>query len=106
MVRNTLLNILHILQILVYQHRGSSRQVVLCYEKIKLHSPRVFYLIDQAEWGRFLTQKLGESPHSLIDYLVERWWDTTQSFHFPFGEMRITPLNWVALTGLSIGISV
>ncbi|KAI3861639.1 hypothetical protein MKW98_000591, partial [Papaver atlanticum] len=30
--------------------------------------------------------------------------DTTNTFHFPFGEMGFTPLDWVMLTGLSIGV--
>ena len=33
--------------------------------------------------------------------LIERWMGTTHSFHFPFGEMTITPLDFVAITRLS-----
>ena len=33
--------------------------------------------------------------------LVERWMDTTHSFHLPFREMTITPLDFAAIIGLS-----
>ena len=33
--------------------------------------------------------------------LIERWMDTTHTFHLPFGEMTITPLDFAAITGLS-----
>ena len=33
--------------------------------------------------------------------LVERWMDTTHTFHLPFGEMIVTPLDFTAITGLS-----
>jgi hypothetical protein len=39
----------------------------------------------------------------LIRALVERWWDTTNTFHFRFGEMTITPLDFAAITGLRVG---
>lgn len=41
---------------------------------------------------------------SLLTSLVERWWDTTNTFHFPSaGEMTITPGDFSLLTGLRIG---
>ena len=33
--------------------------------------------------------------------LVEQWMDTTHTFHLPFGEMTITPLDFTVITGLS-----
>ena len=33
--------------------------------------------------------------------LIERWMDTTHSFHMPFGEMTITLFDFSAITGLS-----
>ncbi|KAI8530045.1 hypothetical protein RHMOL_Rhmol11G0024000 [Rhododendron molle] len=35
--------------------------------------------------------------------LAERWWDTTNTFHFRFGEMTVTPLDFAAITGLRVG---
>ena len=32
--------------------------------------------------------------------LVERWWDTTNTFHMLFGEMMMTPLDFSLLTGI------
>ena len=34
---------------------------------------------------------------------AERWWATTNTFHFGFGEMTITPLDFYMLTGLRYG---
>ncbi|XP_026431635.1 protein MAINTENANCE OF MERISTEMS-like [Papaver somniferum] len=87
-----------------YQHRGSLFSVIVYYKEITKHSPKIKYIIDKAGWGRLLAMEIGEASHPVIDYLVERWWDTTHTFHFPFGEMGFTPLDWVVLTGLSIGI--
>ena len=36
--------------------------------------------------------------------LVERWWDTTNSFHFSAtGDMTMTPFDFAVLTGLDVG---
>ena len=34
--------------------------------------------------------------------LIEQWMDNTHSFHLPFGEMTITSLDFMAITGLSL----
>ncbi|XP_026442985.1 protein MAIN-LIKE 1-like [Papaver somniferum] len=47
--------------------------------------------------------ELAETSHSMVDYIVERFWDTTNTFHLPFGEIGFTPLDWVMLTGVTIG---
>ena len=36
--------------------------------------------------------------------LVERWWDTTNSFHFSSArDMTMTPFDFAVLTGLDVG---
>ncbi|KAI8529979.1 hypothetical protein RHMOL_Rhmol11G0018000 [Rhododendron molle] len=41
---------------------------------------------------------------SLVTSLVERWWDTTNTFHLPSAsEMTITPGDFSLLTGLRVG---
>ena len=35
--------------------------------------------------------------------LGERWWPSTQSFHFPVGEIGLTPLDFTAMTGMRFG---
>ncbi|KAI8550827.1 hypothetical protein RHMOL_Rhmol06G0137800 [Rhododendron molle] len=39
----------------------------------------------------------------VVRALAERWWDTTNSFHFSFGETTVTPLDFSAITGLRVG---
>lgn len=41
--------------------------------------------------------------HYLLTALTKRWGDTTNLFHFGFGEMTITPLDFAAITGLREG---
>ncbi|GMP26726.1 hypothetical protein CsSME_00003045 [Camellia sinensis var. sinensis] len=41
---------------------------------------------------------------TLMAALVERWWDTTNSFHFSAtGDMTMTPFDFAVLTGLDVG---
>ncbi|CAB4278455.1 unnamed protein product [Prunus armeniaca] len=40
----------------------------------------------------------------LLVALVERWWDTTHTFHFDeVGEMTMTSTNFAAIRGLRVG---
>ena len=39
----------------------------------------------------------------MLKAFAERWWATTNTFHFSFGEMTITPLDFSMLTGLPCG---
>ena len=41
------------------------------------------------------------SSQAAMCTLVERWIDTTHTFHLSFGEMTITPLDFAAITGLN-----
>ena len=41
------------------------------------------------------------SSQATMCALVERWMDTTHTFHLPFKEMTVTPLDFAAITGLS-----
>ncbi|KAL7215013.1 hypothetical protein ACSBR1_027235 [Camellia fascicularis] len=41
---------------------------------------------------------------TVLGTLVERWWDTTNSFYFSTaGDMTMTPYDFVMLTGLEVG---
>ncbi|KAL7234326.1 hypothetical protein ACSBR1_017845 [Camellia fascicularis] len=62
-------------------------------------------LVDLAGFGAFC-RGLSHCPSSrtLLAALAERWWDTTNSFHFSAaGDMTMTPLDFAVLTGLDIG---
>jgi len=44
------------------------------------------------------------ASRTFLGALVERWWDTTNSFHFSAtGDMTMTPYNFAMLTGLDVG---
>ncbi|KAI7986318.1 Protein MAINTENANCE OF MERISTEMS, partial [Camellia lanceoleosa] len=62
-------------------------------------------LVDLAGFGPFCTG-LSRCParRTLMAALVERWWDTTNSFHFSAtGDLTMTPLDFAVLTGLDVG---
>ncbi|KDP30287.1 hypothetical protein JCGZ_17157 [Jatropha curcas] len=40
---------------------------------------------------------------SLLGALAKRWWDTTNTFHFPWGEMTITPTDFSVISGIPFG---
>ncbi|KAF5933151.1 hypothetical protein HYC85_029322 [Camellia sinensis] len=59
-------------------------------------------LVDLVGFGPFCAG-LSRCParRILMAALVERWWDTTNSFHFSAtGDMTMTPLDFAVLTGL------
>ncbi|XP_028089294.1 uncharacterized protein LOC114289724 [Camellia sinensis] len=62
-------------------------------------------LVDLAGFGPFCVG-LSRCParRTLMAALVERWWDTTNSFHFSTtGDMTMTPFDFAVLTGLDVG---
>ena len=48
-----------------------------------------------------LTYSSYTSSQAAMFSLIDRWMDTTHSFHIPFGEINITPLDFAAITKLS-----
>jgi hypothetical protein len=48
------------------------------------------------------TQPTKTAKKSLLCALVERWWDTTHTFHIAGVEMTITPYDMYRLTGLRV----
>ncbi|KAF6142550.1 hypothetical protein GIB67_039514 [Kingdonia uniflora] len=60
-------------------------------------------MVDDMNFGEFCSINAGNSDNRLIHALVERWWPTTHTFHFPCGELGFTPLDFVMLTGISFG---
>ena len=68
-------------------------------------SDAVRHIVDQAGFGAFcrgLSRLTTSRP--LLAALAERWWDTTDSFHFSAtGDMTMTPYNFSMLTGIGIG---
>ncbi|KAL7256531.1 hypothetical protein ACSBR1_010462 [Camellia fascicularis] len=65
----------------------------------------VRHIVDQAGFGVFcrgLSRLTASRP--LLTALVERWWDTTDSFHFSTaGDMMMTPYDFSMLTGIGVG---
>lgn len=65
----------------------------------------VRHIIDEAGFGSFwmgLSHLIVSRP--LLGALVERWWDTIDSFHFStVGEMTMIPFDFSMLTDIDVG---
>ncbi|XP_028059240.1 uncharacterized protein LOC114262978 [Camellia sinensis] len=62
-------------------------------------------LVDLAGFGPFCSGiSCCPASRTLMGALVERWWDTTNSFHFSAtGDMTMTPFDFAVFTGLDMG---
>ncbi|KAF8402389.1 hypothetical protein HHK36_013344 [Tetracentron sinense] len=54
-------------------------------------------------FGYFITIRPFRSDRKWMLALCERWFDKTNTFHFPCCEMGITPTDFVMLTGIRFG---
>ncbi|KAF6140945.1 hypothetical protein GIB67_030156 [Kingdonia uniflora] len=84
------------------QYRGSLDKVLKWYRWIVVY-PTLKKLVDDMGFEDFCSINAGNSDNRLIHALVERWWPSTHTFHFPCGELGFTPLDFVMLTGISFG---
>ena len=61
-------------------------------------------IVARAGFADFLRLDLHRPAYlGLLRALAERWWDTTDTFHFPCGEMTVTPAELTLLTGVRFG---
>ncbi|KAL7246091.1 hypothetical protein ACSBR2_001260 [Camellia fascicularis] len=63
-------------------------------------------LVDASDFGPFYLGLIQMRAESLLyRALGERWWDTTDSFHFSLiRELTLTPCDFSMLTGLRVGV--
>ncbi|KAL7250451.1 hypothetical protein ACSBR1_012460 [Camellia fascicularis] len=63
-------------------------------------------LVNAAGFGPFCVGLVQMRAESLLHRaLVERWWDTMDSFHFSLiGELTLTPYDFAMLTSLQVGV--
>ncbi|KAF6136621.1 hypothetical protein GIB67_016077 [Kingdonia uniflora] len=61
-------------------------------------------MVDDMGFKEFCSIKAGISDNRFIHALVEWWWPSTHTFHFPCGELGFALLYFVMLTGLKFGI--
>lgn len=59
-------------------------------------------LVNEVGFGQFI-QTLTKAKNDHVVALVEGWHDTTNTFHFPMGQMTVTPLDFAAIIGLRVG---
>ncbi|XP_058217451.1 protein MAINTENANCE OF MERISTEMS-like [Rhododendron vialii] len=84
----------------VYGHGGSASSLA----HFRALPERVRALVEAAGFGPFVQLlTVVRVDRVVLTALAERWWDTTNTFHFWFGEMTVTPLDFAAITGLRVG---
>ena len=72
-------------------------------------SPSIKNVIDEAGFGTFFEALSNHETHEYKDLqlllaLVERFWDTTCTFHVSnIREVMLTPYDFFAITGLRLG---
>ena len=67
-------------------------------------SDDVVQLIWASGFRRFiatLPTERGRSDHYSLFALIERWMDTTHTFHTRVGELTISPMSFSAITGIA-----
>ncbi|XXG63506.1 hypothetical protein AAC387_Pa05g1681 [Persea americana] len=57
-------------------------------------------LINQSPFGHFMKIPPLRTSGNFLRAIVERWKGETNTFHLPFGEATITPMDFFMLTGL------
>ncbi|MBY3556069.1 hypothetical protein HGI15_22300, partial [Modestobacter lapidis] len=69
-----------------------------------IHQPQAKAVIERAGFKFFLDSLwIDNMDRMAMLALSELWWDTTNTFHFGFGEMTMTPFDFTMITGLPIG---
>ncbi|KAF6174039.1 hypothetical protein GIB67_020221 [Kingdonia uniflora] len=82
------------------QCRGLLDKELKWYQWIAVY-PTLKKLVNDMGFEEFCSINTGNSDNRLIHALVERWWPSTHTLHFPCGELGFTPLDFVILTGIS-----
>ena len=81
---------------------GSLQTILSWWHEFK-HIPFLREAIDQTGFGKVI-DALDYPPEDTLNgalaALVERWSETTHTFHLPMGELTITPSDVVAIIGL------
>lgn len=83
------------------KHYGSYGELLSWYGSLP---EAVRERVHTAGFGDFMTVVSPvQRSTDVLRAFAERWWATTNTFHFSFGEMTITPLDFSMLTGLPCG---
>ncbi|KAF6148820.1 hypothetical protein GIB67_014191 [Kingdonia uniflora] len=84
------------------QCRRSLDKVLKWYRWIAVY-PTLKKMVDGMGFAEFCSINARNLDNRLIHALVERWWPSTHTFHFPCGELGFTPLDFIMLMGISFG---
>ena len=82
-----------------YTGKGSANKVIEWYNLLVLETKAY---IREAGFEPIIGLLLEKSVSAtLVQCLIERWWDTTYTFHIAEREMTVTPYDFFRMIGLS-----
>ncbi|KAK9270204.1 hypothetical protein L1049_025780 [Liquidambar formosana] len=83
--------------------RSSIKGLIEWWRNMENFQPIARSHVEKASFGPFLDSLWNDQcDRQVLLALSELWWDTTNTFHFGFGEMTLTPKDFTMITGLSI----
>lgn len=86
-----------------FKLRGNWKRLHLFYVGLSKFE-QIKAVIDVAGWSRLLSVDMPNSDQRLVESCVERWWDTTHTFHLPLVEFGISPYDFTFITGMYMTI--
>ena len=87
-----------------YVGRGSTNKVV---ESLNLLVPKTRGYVREAGFKPIISLLPKKSVSAtLVQFLIERWWDTTHTFHIAERKMIVTPYDFYCMTSLGFEGSI
>ncbi|XP_026396051.1 uncharacterized protein LOC113290681 [Papaver somniferum] len=71
------------------------------YNRVVVHES-ASQVLQNSGLARFFEIRIKRDDQQLAYAIIERWWYSTNSFHFPNFEIGFTPLDFVHLTGIPV----
>ena len=82
-----------------YASRGSTNKVAEWYNPLVPKTRAYIWEVGFEPIIGLLPERFASA--TLVKWLIERWWDTTHTFHIAKWKMTVTPYDFYRMTGLS-----
>ncbi|KAI3960952.1 hypothetical protein MKW98_019153, partial [Papaver atlanticum] len=88
----------------VLKFRGGWQELKTLHNIISSSHAEAKQFLDNCVFSRLFRVAIKKNDQRLAECLVERWWYSTHTFHFPNFEIGFTPWDFTMLTGIPIGM--
>ena len=82
-----------------YASRGSTNKVAEWYNPLVPKTRAYIWEVGFEPIIGLLPERFASA--TLVKWLIERWWDTTHTFHIAKWKMTVAPYDFYRMTGLS-----